>query len=81
MSSDLILTAWTKRKQQRDHAYRPYAGYYDPIGLLAPVTVSAKIILRKIWAHQPKLDWDDPLPTELQKEWSSFRESLSYVKS
>ena len=54
---------------------------YDPIGLLAPVTVSAKIILRKIWAHQPKLDWDDPLPTELQKEWSSFRESLSYVKS
>ena len=54
---------------------------YDPIGLLAPVTVSAKIILRKIWAHHPKVDWDDPLPTELQKEWSSFRESLFYVKS
>ena len=54
---------------------------YDPIGLLAPVTVSAKIILRKIWAYQPKVDWDDPLPTELQREWNSFRESLLYVKS
>ena len=54
---------------------------YDPIGLLAPVTVSAKIILRKIWAHQPRVDWDDPLPTELQKEWNAFRESLLYVKS
>jgi hypothetical protein len=41
--------------------------FYDPIGLLAPVTVSAKIILRKIWACRPKIDWDDPLPTELQK--------------
>ena len=54
---------------------------YDPIGLLAPVTISAKIILRKIWAYQPKVDWDDTLPTELQREWSSFRESLLYVKS
>ena len=52
---------------------------YDPIGLIAPVTVSAKIILRKIWAQ--KIDWDYPLPCEIQKEWSSFRESLMYVRS
>ena len=54
---------------------------YDPIGLLTPVTVSAKIILRKVWAHRPKLDWDDQLPTELHREWNLFRESISYVKS
>ena len=54
---------------------------YDPIGLLAPVTVSAKIILRKVWAHRPRIDWDDPLPPELQKEWNTFRESLLYVKN
>ena len=41
--------------------------FYDPVGLLAPVTVPAKIILRKIWACRPKIDWDDPLPTELQR--------------
>jgi hypothetical protein len=55
--------------------------FYDPIGLLAPVTVSAKIILRKIWACRPRIDWDDPLPTEFQKEWNAFLESLRYVRS
>ena len=55
--------------------------FYDPVGLLTPVTVTAKIILRKIWAFSPKVGWDDPLPTELQKEWSSFRESLLHVRS
>ena len=54
---------------------------YDPIGLIAPVTVSAKIILRKVWASSPSIGWDDPLPNELQREWSSFRESLQYVRS
>ena len=54
---------------------------YDPIGLLAPVTVTAKIILRKIWASKPVIDWDDPLPDELQVEWIKFRESLSHVRN
>ena len=54
---------------------------YDPVGLLAPVTVSAKIILRKVWAAQPSIDWDDPLPTELQREWDNFRNSLMYIRS
>ena len=55
--------------------------FYDPVGLLTPITVTAKIIIRKIWAFLPKVGWDDPLPTELQKEWSSFRESLLHVRS
>ena len=55
--------------------------FYDPVGLLTPVTISAKIILRKIWAQNPKIDWDSPLPNEIQREWSSFRESLHHVRS
>ena len=53
---------------------------YDPIGFLAPVTVTAKIILRKIWASKPVIDWDDPLPDELQAEWHKFRDNLSHVR-
>ena len=53
---------------------------YDPLGLLAPVTVTAKIILRKVWASRPLIDWDDPLPDEIQRDWDSFRESLIHVK-
>jgi len=52
---------------------------YDPLGLLAPVTVAAKIILRKVWATKPPLDWDDQLPVEIQKEWDIFRESLNGI--
>ena len=52
---------------------------YDPLGLLAPITIAAKIILRKVWASQPQIDWDDPLPKEIQKDWDSFREILSYI--
>ena len=53
---------------------------YDPVGLLAPVTVTAKIVLRNIWANKPQIDWDHSLPVELQEEWNKFRESLMYVR-
>ena len=48
----------------------------DPIGFLAPVTVTAKIILWKILASKY-----DPLPDEVQGEWLKFRDvrSLSRV--
>ena len=55
--------------------------FYDPVGLLTPVTVTAKIILRKIWGFLPKVGWDYSPLTELQKVWSSFRESLLHVCS
>ena len=42
---------------------------YDPIGLLTPFTVKVKIILRSIWAHEPKLGWDCPLPKPIEREW------------
>ena len=32
---------------------------YDPLGLVTPITVKAKMILRKTWATSPKIGWDD----------------------
>ena len=52
---------------------------YDPIGLLTPVTVAAKIILRKVWATRHLLDWDDQLPIQIQRDWDLFRESLDEI--
>jgi hypothetical protein len=49
---------------------------YDPLGILTPVTVAAKIILRKIWAARPHIDWDVTLPSNIQRDWDSFRKSL-----
>lgn len=32
---------------------------YDPLGLLSPVTVKAKLLIQNLW--QQKLEWDEPL--------------------
>ena len=40
-------------------------GIYDPLGIIAPFTLLAKIHLRETWKQ--KLDWDDPLPSPLYK--------------
>ena len=53
---------------------------YDPLGLLTPFTVKAKIILRTLWARSPKLDWDDPVPEELRKNWREILKQINQIK-
>ena len=48
-------------------------GIYDPLGLAAPFTVRAKILMRKLWIGESKdLSWDDPIPASLREEWLRF---------
>ena len=44
---------------------------YDPLGLISPFVVRAKIMMRKLWVSEPKLGWDDPLPDSL-KDWTKY---------
>ncbi|XP_063915672.1 uncharacterized protein LOC135131754 [Zophobas morio] len=53
------------------------ATVYDPIGILGPVLVSAKLILQKLWQLQS--DWDDELPPELSKQFEHFLAELQHV--
>ena len=45
---------------------------YDPMGLISPFTVRAKIMLRKLWALNHNLGWDDPVPEYFRSEWLLF---------
>ena len=48
-------------------------GIYDPLGLVGPFKVRAKIMLRKLLVDNPqKLGWDDNIPPENIKEWRCF---------
>ena len=47
---------------------------YDPVGLLAPVVLVAKILLQDIW--RLKTDWDDPLPLEVLSRWRRWTVAL-----
>ncbi|XP_018317371.1 uncharacterized protein [Mycetomoellerius zeteki] len=50
------------------------AQIYDPLGLIAPVLIRAKILIQELWLL--KIKWDSPLPAELQDRWSAFKQQL-----
>ena len=49
---------------------------YDPLGLAAPVTVRAKILMRQLWTTEEKLGWDDPIPERQRNNWLEFFQDL-----
>ena len=43
---------------------------YDPLGLVCPFTLRAKVYLREVWSR--RLDWDTPLPADITAKWIRF---------
>ena len=43
------------------------AKVFDPLGLLQPVTVGAKILIQELWKEG--IDWDEPLSPSLDQKW------------
>lgn len=52
---------------------------FDPIGILAPTTVLAKLLMQDIW--KGLTDWDEPISPELQKKWYNLYSQLHHLKS
>ena len=49
------------------------ATLFDPLGLLAPYTVRARIFLQEMWTSG--VDWDEDVPVDIaNKAWSWFQE-------
>ncbi|EFA13221.1 hypothetical protein TcasGA2_TC010710 [Tribolium castaneum] len=55
------------------------ARIWDPLGLLAPVTLYAKLLIREIWVQ--KLGWDDPVSADIQKIWSLLKGELHLLEN
>jgi len=43
---------------------------YDPLGLLSPFTLQAKVFLRETWSL--KLGWDETLPSNMRDKWVRY---------
>jgi len=54
------------------------ASLFDPLGLVGPIVIRAKILMQKLW--QLQCDWDKPVLIEVQKEWKSYVSSLNYLR-
>jgi len=52
----------TKREVLRDISQT-----FDPLGILAPVTIRAKLFMQDLWKEG--IDWDEPLTTDLRTRW------------
>lgn len=50
------------------------ARQFDPLGLIQPVIVVAKIIMQELWAL--KLDWDESIPQALATQWIQWTDKL-----
>ncbi|KAI4472723.1 hypothetical protein M0802_016545 [Mischocyttarus mexicanus] len=51
------------------------AQLFDPLGLLSPVVIKAKILMQRLWLE--KVGWDDELTPDIIHEWSQFRQNLA----
>jgi hypothetical protein len=40
---------------------------FDPLGLISPVIVSAKVLLQTLWTRN--LDWDQAVPSDIKSRW------------
>ncbi|XP_055307836.1 uncharacterized protein LOC129571970 [Sitodiplosis mosellana] len=50
------------------------ASLFDPLGLLAPLIMPAKMFMRQLWLEQ--VGWDDSLSDTRKQEWALIRASL-----
>ncbi|XP_018400775.1 PREDICTED: uncharacterized protein LOC108778168 [Cyphomyrmex costatus] len=48
---------------------------YDPLGLLGPIIVIAKLILQDLW--RAGIDWDESVPQNLHARWITFKSQLT----
>jgi len=50
---------------------------FDPLGLVLPVIVKAKVLMRELW--QLKLNWDEPVPNDLLITWRKIKLDLDQL--
>lgn len=50
---------------------------FDPLGLICPCVIVAKILLQQLW--NAKLGWDEPVPENFIKNWSKLLKEFSVL--
>ena len=69
--SDCVLKKFQPTKR---NFLKRIATLFDPLGMLSPFIVRAKVLMQKIWIAG--MDWDDTLPEELSMKMKSWFKEL-----
>ncbi|GBM97377.1 hypothetical protein AVEN_162002-1 [Araneus ventricosus] len=73
-----VTTSVTTSKCTKRTVLSEISRLFDPLGLLGPAIVKAKIYLQRLWLL--KIDWDQPLPQKEAEEWRKFSVALRSVE-
>ena len=78
----LVLTAWCVESDSLQFRItlkdKPFtfrgilstvSSVYDPLGIVCPVILDGKLLLRELL--QQKADWDDPVPDDVRPRWEN----------
>jgi len=62
------------KKEHRGTVLFTLSKMYDPLGWLAPVTITGKLFVQKLWLSENS--WDQELSKDNAQEWMDYRETL-----
>lgn len=54
------------------------ATFFDPLGMVSPITFFTKCLIQKLWIKG--LHWDDHAPTEISQVWNRYKAELPFLK-
>ncbi|XP_061400562.1 uncharacterized protein LOC133336292 [Musca vetustissima] len=74
-----VCSIGDKQKYSKREVLSAIAKLFDPFGGLAPVIVTAKMIMQKVWLDN--IGWDDSLLAATEAEWKRFVLSYPHVNS
>ena len=79
---DVLSFNWRPNTINKPITMRKYLSevqqLYDPMGLLSPVTIRARMVLQEMFAA--KLEWDQTLPPHLQEHYQDYMKDLTCLK-
>ena len=55
------------------------AKIFDPLGLLSPIIIKAKLIIQNLW--QIKQEWDEPLPLTYKDAWLEIIKQINDISN
>ena len=74
MSDFPSVAILTKRSLTSD-----IARILDVLGWFSPAIIQLKIMLQRLW--ETKIDWDDPVPNDIEDTWRSWRAELPMIEN
>ena len=76
---DALIKLCENMKLTKRNLLKIIAKFFDPLGMLSPLTVGMKVMFQEVC--QSKLDWDEPLSEAFQERWRKWLSSLKEARS